>query len=189
VDHPIAGESVSAEIGFYQIDDPAVPAMGRRKPGSGIRRPRSSISAQKKNRLNRCSATCPEPISSSATSRASSTCSASNAPMRPQGPLSRAQTDREARPRVALIARTVTTGASQARASSCGTAGGEAGGPRHPLGRDRLRRGRPLFDLQTGLRERIGRKTESTHGVFLLGCVDGYSLSKKGPTPRVAGRP
>ena len=35
---------------------------------------------------------------------------------------------------VALIGKTVTTGASQALASSCGTAGGEADGPGHPAG-------------------------------------------------------
>jgi hypothetical protein len=34
----------------------------------------------------------------------------------------------------ALIGKTVTTGASQATASSCGTAGGEADGPGHPAG-------------------------------------------------------
>ena len=35
---------------------------------------------------------------------------------------------------VALIGKTVTTGASQAMASSCGTAGGEADGPGHSAG-------------------------------------------------------
>ena len=35
---------------------------------------------------------------------------------------------------VAPIGKTVTTGASQALASSCGTAGGEADGPGHPAG-------------------------------------------------------
>jgi hypothetical protein len=35
---------------------------------------------------------------------------------------------------VALIGKTVTTGASQALASSCSTAGGEADGPGHPAG-------------------------------------------------------
>ena len=35
---------------------------------------------------------------------------------------------------MALIGKTVTAGASQASASSCGTAGGEADGPGHPAG-------------------------------------------------------
>ena len=79
---------------------------------------------------------------------------------------------------VAPIGKTVTTGASQALASSCGTAGGEADGPGHPAGEtDTGGESGPCSICIFAAARRSRTENRKCPWICLLGCVDGYSLS------------